>query len=66
MKFNAQALIDDLDKTTVLGFAEALLVAMASIRDKQGFVMAIRMSDSPEENIRYAKEIALMMLGEKQ
>jgi hypothetical protein len=59
---NTQDLIDGLDKTTVDGFAEALLIAMSNLRDDQGRYLGVRMSDDFDEHIRFAKDIAKMML----
>lgn len=60
-----ESFITGLDKTTVDGFAEALLIAMMSLTDKNGLLLAVRMDNDPNENIRLAKEVARMMLKEK-
>jgi hypothetical protein len=59
---NAQNLIDGLDKTTVDGFAQALLISISNLRDEQGNLLWVRLSHNPIENIRFAKDIARMML----
>jgi hypothetical protein len=59
---NAQNLIDGLDKTTVDGFAQALLISISNLRDEQGKLLWVRLSHNPTENIRFAKDIARMML----
>ena len=63
MKSRVQEWINGLDKTTVDGFAEALCMALLSQTDKNGLLIAIRLSDDPHENVRLAKEVAKMMLG---
>lgn len=63
MKNRIQSMIDSLDKTTVDGFAEALCMALLSQTNKNGLLIALRLSDDPNENIRLAKEVAKMMLG---
>ena len=62
MKSRVQEWINGLDKTTVDGFAEALCMALLSQTDKNGLLIAIRLSDDPHENVRLAKEVAKMML----
>jgi len=60
-----QGLIDDLDKTTELGFAEALLIAIANLKNDQGLLLNIKLSDDFNQQIDFAKQIARMMTKEK-
>ena len=62
MKDFSQRLIDGLDKTTNNGFAEALLLAISQLRNKEGLLIGASLSDDPAENIRYARDVARMML----
>jgi len=66
MNFSTQGMIDGLDKKTVKGFAEALLIAVGSCKDDQGRLMAVRFHDDPSENIKIALQVAEMMLGVKR
>lgn len=61
-----QGLIDGLDKTTVDGFAEALLIAMTELRDDQNRRLLVRLSNDMDENIRFSKNIAKMMLKARE
>ena len=60
--FDPQDWIDGIDKTTIDGFAEALMIAMLSLKNQNGLLIAVRMSDDPHENIRLARDVARMML----
>lgn len=60
-----QGLIDGLDKTTEAGFAEALLIAMSNLKDEQGLLLNVRLSDDFNQQIDFAKQIARMMVKEK-
>jgi hypothetical protein len=67
MKNFVQGLIDGLDKTTEAGFAEALLIAISNLKNEQGLLLNIRLSDDSKQSIDFAKQIAQMMLsGGKQ
>ena len=67
MKNFVQGLIDGLDKTTEAGFAEALLIAISNLKNEQGLLLNIRLSDDTKQSIDFAKQIAQMMLsGGKQ
>jgi len=57
-----QSMIDSLDMKTEIGFAEALLIAISSLKDKQGLLLWVRLSEDPEEMVDFAKQIARMML----
>lgn len=61
----AQGLIDGLDKTTEAGFAEALLIAIGNVRNKDGLLVRLILGGTIEEHIEYAKQIAKMMVKEK-
>jgi hypothetical protein len=63
MTFNSQSLIDGLDKKTVHGFAEALLIAVSSCKDENGKLLMVRFHDEPSEQIKIALQVARMMLG---
>jgi len=65
MTFSTQGFIDGLDKKTVNGFAEALLIAVNACKDDHGRWMAARFHDDPSENIKIALQVAEMMLGGK-
>ena len=65
MRFFTQGLIDGLDKTTEAGFAEALLIAMSNLKDEQGLLLNVRLSDDFNQQIDFAKQIARMMVKEK-
>jgi hypothetical protein len=58
-----QDLIDGLDKTTEDGFAEALLIAISSLRNEQLLLLNVRLSDDTKQSIDFAKQIARMMLN---
>ena len=59
----AQGLIDGLDKTTEAGFAEALLIAISNLKNEQGLLLNVRLSDDTKQGIDFAKQIARMMLN---
>jgi len=61
----AQGLIDGLDKTTVDGFAEALLIAISNVKNKDGLLVRLTLGDTFEEQIGYVKQVAKMMVKEK-
>jgi hypothetical protein len=54
--------LDFCDQTTVDGFAEALLIAMACATTEDGKLIAPCFSPIPSENIRIAKQVATAML----
>jgi spore coat protein CotF len=60
-----QSLIDGLDKTTEAGFAEALLIAIGNLKNEQGLLLNIKLSDDFNQQIDFAKQIARMMVKEK-
>ena len=61
----SQRMINGLDKTTEAGFAEALLIAVSSLKNEQGLLLNVRLSDDARHNIDYAMQIARMMVREK-
>ena len=60
-----QGFIDGLDKSTEAGFAEALLIAMSSLKDEKGFLLSVKLSDDCNQQVDFAKQIARMMIGER-
>jgi hypothetical protein len=58
-----QDLIDGLDKTTEDGFAEALLIAISSLKNKQLLLLNVRLSEDTKQSIDFARQIARMMLN---
>ena len=60
-----QDFIDGLDKTTETGFAEALLIAISDLKNKDGLRVRLTLGDTFEEHIGYVKQIAEMMVKEK-
>ena len=65
MRDFAQGLIDGLDKTTEAGFAEALLIAISDLKNKDGLRVRLTLGDTFEDHIGYVKQIAEMMVKEK-
>jgi len=65
MRFFTQGRIDGLDKTTEAGFAEALLIAMSNLKNEQGLLLNVRLSDDFNQQIDFAKQIARMMVKEQ-
>jgi len=65
MKDFAQGLIDGLDKTTEAGFAEALLIAISDVKNKDGLRIRLTLGDTFEEHIEYVRQIAKIMVKEK-
>jgi undecaprenyl pyrophosphate synthase len=63
MKDFVQGLIDGLDKTTEAGFAEALLIAISNLKNEQGLLLNVRLSDDTKQSIDFAMQIAQMMLS---
>ena len=57
-----QGFIDGLDKTTEAGFAEALLIAMSSLKDEEGLLLRVKLSDDFHQQVDFAKQIARMMI----
>ena len=60
-----QGFIDGLDKTTEAGFAEALLIAMSSLKDEAGLLLSVKLSDDFNQQVNFAKQIARMMIKER-
>lgn len=63
MRPSTQDLINGLDKTTVDGLAEAILIAFHSVVDEEGRRIAPRMAETVQEEINYARQMAKMLLG---
>ena len=62
----AQSLVDGMDKSTEDGFAEALMICIASLTDAKGKLLNIRLGINIEQQIDFSRQIAKMMLhGEK-
>ena len=61
-----QLMIDSLDMKTETGFAEALLIAISSLKDKRGLLLQVRLSEDPKEMVDFAKQIARMMLHKEK
>ena len=57
-----QGFIDGLDKTTEAGFAEALLIAMSTLKDEKGLLLSVKLSDDFNQQVDFAKQIARMMI----
>ena len=57
-----QGFIDGLDKSTEAGFAEALLIAMSSLKDEKGLLLSVKLSDDFNQQVDFAKKIARMMM----
>jgi hypothetical protein len=66
MKNFLQDFIDALDKTTEDGFAEALLIAMSNLKNEQGLLLYVRLSDDTKQSIDLARQIARMMLNKEK
>ena len=60
-----QDFIDGLDKTTEAGFAEALLIAMSNLKDEQGLLLSVKLSDDFHQQVNFAKQIARMMIKKR-
>ena len=60
-----QGFIDGLDKTTEAGFAEALLIAMSTLKDAKGLLLSVKLSDDFNQQVNFAKQIARMMIKER-
>ena len=60
-----QGFIDGLDKSTEAGFAEALLIAMSSLKDEKGLLLSVKLSDDFHQQVDFAKQIARMMIKER-
>ena len=60
-----QGFIDGLDKTTEAGFAEALLIAMSSLKNEKGLLLSVKLSDDFNQQVDFAKQIARMMIKER-
>jgi hypothetical protein len=65
MRDFAQGLIDGLDKTTKAGFSEALLIAISDLKNKDGLHIRLTLGNDFEEHIEYVKQIAEMMIKDK-
>ena len=60
-----QDMINSLDKTTEAGFAEALLISLSALKDEQGLLLSVKLSDDFNQQIDFAKQIARIMLKER-
>ena len=62
MNERCKSLLAQCDQSTVDGFAEALLIAMAWTTTEDGLLIAPCFSPIPSENIRLARQVATSML----
>ena len=60
-----QDMINSLDKTTEAGFAEALLISLSALKDEQGLLLSVKLSDDFNQQVDFAKQIARMMIKER-
>jgi hypothetical protein len=65
MSWDTQDVLDSMDKNNVEGFAEALLISIASLK-KDGKVLRVRLGNTIEDDIDFAHQIARMMLGSRE
>lgn len=59
----SQKMINSLDLTTEHGFAEALLIAIASLKNKDGLLVNVKLGEDIGEHMGYVEQIARMMLN---
>jgi len=59
----SQKMINSLDLTTEHGFAEALLIAIASLKNKDGLLVNVKLGEDIGEHMSYVEQIARMMLN---
>jgi len=63
MRNFVQEMVNGLDKTTENGFAEALMICIANLKNEQGLLINVRLGDTIQDQIRFSKQIARMMLN---
>lgn len=54
-----------MDKTTVDGLAEAILLGMSSLTDSQGFSVRVELASGFSENLEMARRLASVLLGKE-
>jgi len=54
--------VKHIDKTTVDGLAEALMIAALHVK-KDGKYVALRFGNTPEDSIDFARQMAEILLG---
>jgi hypothetical protein len=62
MRFFTQDLINGIDKTTEHGFAEALMISIRSLKNKNGLLVNVQFGKDMNEMNDFAMQIARMML----
>jgi hypothetical protein len=66
MRWLPQEMVNSLNKTTEEGFAEALMICIASLKNERGLLLNIHLGDSIEQEIVFSKQIARMMLNKEK
>jgi hypothetical protein len=66
MRNFSQEMVNSLDKTTEDGFTEALMICIASLKDQNGLLINVRLGNTIEDQIHFAKQITRMMLNKEK
>ena len=66
MRWLPQEMVNSLDKTTEEGFAEALMICIASLKNERGLLINIRLGNDMVDQIAFSKQIARMMLNKEK
>ena len=66
MKNFTQELINGIDKTNEHGLTEALLIAISSVKNKDGLLVNLKLCEDFNEHIDYVKQVARMILDKKE
>jgi hypothetical protein len=61
-----QKMVNSCDHATVDGYAEALLICIASLKDKEGLLLGMKLGDTIDDSVFFCKQIAERMLKARE
>ena len=61
-----QEMVNSVDKTTVVGMAEALLISITSLKDREGKLLCVRLGNEFGDDIEFATQMAETLLNKKR
>jgi hypothetical protein len=63
---NTAELARSLDHTTVEGLAEAIMIAITGLKDREGKYVRVHIGENFEDHIEFSIQIAETLLGKKR
>ena len=63
---NTAELARSLEHTTVEGLAEAIMIAVAGLKDREGKYVRVHIGENFEDHIEFSIQIAETLLGKKR